>query len=49
VSSKQQISPYLLNFLKLVAACEFFQGKGRPDSTLLFTLIRSRWFSFTSA
>ena len=36
-------SPLILG--KLVAACEFFQGKGRPDSTLLFTLIRSRWFS----
>lgn len=39
-------SPLILG--KLVAACEFFQGKGRPDSTLLFTLIGSRWFSFTS-
>ncbi|KAF3452206.1 hypothetical protein FNV43_RR08304 [Rhamnella rubrinervis] len=33
-------SPLILG--KLVAACEFFQGKGRPDSTLFFTLIRSR-------
>nr|GEU45486.1 reverse transcriptase domain-containing protein [Tanacetum cinerariifolium] len=37
--SKQQT---LLILGKLEAACEFFQGKGRPDSILLFTLIWSR-------